>query len=222
MNDGILPDAKACNTCNLLLPLTKFHKNKNCPDGHLSRCKACRKIVDRPYIEAHKEQTRLRTRAWAAANPEAARRNARDWALKNPDRIKQIAAKHRASPQGKDALRKYVLTRDPDRRRLTAVKYYKKNTDRYRAYVRNRRARIRGSKGVHDAADIDRILQLQRYKCANCRCSIEKEFHVDHRHPLSLGGDNDVRNLEILCPTCNLSKGAKMPHIFAQEQGRLL
>ena len=33
---------KKCNTCEELLPLTEFHKNKNSKDGHMHRCKKCR------------------------------------------------------------------------------------------------------------------------------------------------------------------------------------
>ena len=34
-------------------------------------------------------------------------------------------------------------------------------------------------------------------------------FHIDHIHPISLGGTSDVDNLALACAPCNLSKGAK-------------
>jgi len=34
-------------------------------------------------------------------------------------------------------------------------------------------------------------------------------YHVDHKIPLALGGTNDLDNLTIACPPCNLSKGIK-------------
>jgi 5-methylcytosine-specific restriction endonuclease McrA len=40
--------------------------------------------------------------------------------------------------------------------------------------------------------------------------------------PLARGGTNHRRNIQILCPSCNLRKGWKHPIDFAQEMGRLL
>lgn len=33
--------------------------------------------------------------------------------------------------------------------------------------------------------------------------------HVDHVVPRKLGGDDSLNNLQLLCATCNLSKGAR-------------
>jgi 5-methylcytosine-specific restriction endonuclease McrA len=46
--------------------------------------------------------------------------------------------------------------------------------------------------------------------------------HVDHILPLALGGDNRRKNIQLLCPTCNLSKGAHHPIDHAQRNGLLL
>lgn len=35
--------------------------------------------------------------------------------------------------------------------------------------------------------------------------------HADHFYPHTLGGASDMKNLVWSCPTCNLSKGAKVP-----------
>ena len=40
--------------------------------------------------------------------------------------------------------------------------------------------------------------------------------------PLALGGKHEDENLQLLCATCNLSKGAKHPIAFMQSKGRLL
>lgn len=50
-------------------------------------------------------------------------------------------------------------------------------------------------------------------KCQNPKCDKtgpRNEFHIDHIHPVSKGGSNDISNLQVLCVKCNLSKGAKV------------
>jgi 5-methylcytosine-specific restriction endonuclease McrA len=76
--------------------------------------------------------------------------------------------------------------------------------------------------GSHTGEQIERLLLTQKYKCADCRTSIRKSFHKDHIKPIALGGSNDIRNIQLLCPKCNLSKHSKHPIDWARQNGRLL
>lgn len=55
-----------------------------------------------------------------------------------------------------------------------------------------------------------------------CRVKLMGIFHRDHIIPLDLGGTNDIRNIQLLCPPCNGEKHAKHPIDWAQENGLLL
>jgi len=43
--------------------------------------------------------------------------------------------------------------------------------------------------------------------CSNCLS--DKNLTLDHVIPVKLGGENSIENLQVLCKSCNSSKGAK-------------
>lgn len=85
-----------------------------------------------------------------------------------------------------------------------------------------RRARKLNACGSFTEQDIEELLIKQRGKCACCGSDISKRFSRDHRVALVNGGDNTKHNIELLCPRCNLRKGAKDEIAWANENGRLL
>lgn len=123
-----------------------------------------------------------------------------------------------------------MATDDEYRRRQNALArpqkraWKKANPDAVLASGNKRRARIRGVGGTYVPADITNILKQQKYKCAECGTSVRKRENrnIDHVLPLALGGTNWPSNLQVLCPSCNFSKGAKHPLDFARQKGRLL
>jgi len=56
-------------------------------------------------------------------------------------------------------------------------------------------------------SDQDRqyILKKYGYRCA--RCGSPSNLELDHIIPLSRGGATSVRNLQVLCRSCNRKKG---------------
>lgn len=100
---------------------------------------------------------------------------------------------------------------------------YQRNREHFQNLNRNAKARRKQASGSHCAADIRDIRRQQKSKCANCRTRLPKQgAHVDHIVPIIRGGSNDRRNLQILCSTCNLRKGAMDPLEFARAVGKLL
>jgi 5-methylcytosine-specific restriction endonuclease McrA len=222
MSDIILPEPKVCNTCGIFKQITEFHRNKSSKGGHLPRCKECRKLADAAYIESHREVTRIRALEWSKKNPEKAAKRAKQWRSANPERCREFSAKYRRSDRGKAATERWLKIRDPRRRQAAARRYYLKNLERYRGYARNRRATQRGASGRHTKDDIAAIAKSQRWRCIYCPASIKRAYNADHIMPLALGGSNDKTNIQLLCPRCNKSKGAKHPIQFAMSRGMLL
>src|SRR6185295_971357 len=61
-------------------------------------------------------------------------------------------------------------------------------------------------------------------KCRNC--GVATEFlHLDHLYPFDLGGPNTIENIQLLCPTCNTSKGNRIQchrcrHLTSPDKSR--
>ena len=109
-----------------------------------------------------------------------------------------------------------------EKKRASDRERIKADPERKRTYTRNRAARKKGAEGKHTKAEIAGLLTKQRGRCANCKTLLSGKYHADHIGPLAKGGTNWIRNIQLLCPSCNLRKGAKDPLHFARENGLLL
>lgn len=110
-----------------------------------------------------------------------------------------------------------------ERERARIAKWAKDHPERRRLSTGARRARLRNQCGVVTKDIFQRLLKLQRGKCAVCRTSLSKSgSHIDHVMPLKLGGLHDDANMQLLCPRCNISKHAQHPVEYMQKKGFLL
>ena len=141
----------------------------------------------------------LRNKAYAQRKPEIIRRAWQAWQARNPEKVKENGRKWRL-----------------------------KNPLASRVKEMRRRVRLRaGGNHLVTQEAISQLWHKQTGRCVYCRAKLgdspksKQAYHVDHIHPVSKGGTNEPHNLQCLCPPCNLSKGAKLPHVFAQERGRL-
>jgi 5-methylcytosine-specific restriction endonuclease McrA len=132
-----------------------------------------------------------------------------EYQKRNPEKTKAAQAKYREAHKERIISRRSELRDNPESRKKKAE------------YERARRQNRRAGGGSICVDDISEIKNSQRNMCAECNAGITA-FHVDHIIPIKLGGSSEKGNLQILCPTCNLKKGAKDPLDWAKENGRLL
>lgn len=73
--------------------------------------------------------------------------------------------------------------------------------------------RIKKAKRAEVAADYHRLFvtigRRDGFSCASCG-NTANDLQIDHVMPVSKGGSNDLDNLQLLCRTCNIVKGAKI------------
>jgi 5-methylcytosine-specific restriction endonuclease McrA len=189
--------------------LSFYFTGEPCAHGHIAQrivsshgCHQCR--LER---EAAK---RLRDGAtpWSKSEAERAERRKQTlarYAARHPERLEASQRKYKAA--------------HPEKRRASVKKWDDANRHVRRLHAHTRRARKTG-KVSRDIAQ--KLLRLQRGKCACCGRRVGRKYQLDHVVALARGGAHDDSNLQILCPPCNRRKGAKDPYDFARESGRLL
>ena len=186
----------------------------------------------RLYREARRQELAVKQRAYVAAHP-----------LTQEQRRAKLAsaARGRAKPKTSEQI---------EARRANGRAHYAANRERIKARVlkwarcnpksvadrnkrwsalhretrlvckQNRRARLAAVESTLTAQDVAEIAALQKGRCA-C-CSEKRKLTVDHIQPISKGGPNTRRNVQMLCGTCNRQKAAKDPLVFSRSLGLLL
>lgn len=198
--------------------------------------------------DAQKEAAAARGRRYAEKNKERRNAEAREYQRKKRAQIKVDPIKEAASKEwfanyrskNRDSAiayaKNYRATNrqkcremerrywegQPGGRAAKNAAWAAKYPDVAKSHRTNRKAAVRGAQGKHTAKQIKALHKLQRAKCVYCGRSISKNWHVDHIMPIARGGGNDIKNIQLLCISCNLRKSAKHPVAFAQEIGLLL
>lgn len=107
---------------------------------------------------------------------------------------------------------------NPELRKIHKSKWKSLNKDAVNSQTQKRRARLAGVEGSYKASDVEFMIKEQDGFCNGCCAGLELTgYHVDHIVPISRGGSNWPTNLQLLCPTCNLSKGCLMPLEWASK-----
>ena len=135
------------------------------------------------------------------------------------------AAKYHAERPGLEA--KWARDRrakDPTKHRESSIRWAKNNREKVnetnRPALHRRRARQFAAEGSFTKDDVAVIRRRQRDRCA--ACGQRGKLEIDHIKPLSKGGSNYPRNLQLLCRSCNAQKTDKDPIDWAQSRGMLV
>lgn len=233
---------KYCPKCKETKPVVTFSLDKRRGDGLKCWCKDCNSAASHqrwandPCLRARQtEQHRI----WAAANPDLMRGYVRAHQKRNPEKTKANTNRWNAANKPRIAERNHgYYATDPEKFLTRCKAWNAKNPEWLRAYSvdyraanplviqaahQRRKAKLRGASGSHTAEDILAIAKSQKYRCAYCRIKITSaDWHVDHIIPVSRGGSDDPKNLQLTCASCNLRKKDKDPLVFARKLGRLL
>lgn len=184
---------KKCKKCNQIKSLIEFVKNKNCKDGYEGTCKSCKNIArteryqkhyknKNPLIEGEKECNRCKERKSV---------DEFNIDLKCVDGRRNVC---------KLCDNKRIKERRSSNKKELNQSFWNRYTDSI-----NWRA---DSKNIV-AEELSSLYDNQSGKCIYCHVNMDKNFHVDHKIPLSKGGKHDILNIAFTCADCNRLKHTK-------------
>lgn len=89
---------------------------------------------------------------------------------------------------------------------------FSNDKSKFRCLTGTRRKQIRFNK-----KKIATLKEIQGNACAYCDLTM-LDFHIEHVVPISFGGSNNISNIVLSCPSCNLKAGSKVFPSFADKR----
>ena len=220
---------KICSKCKITKNTTEFRKDKSKHDGLYSSCKECKKkYLNTPESIAHRKE---HMKNYQQQNREILAKKAKEYRKENIKWIRPLQLQYYQNNREELLKQKQEYYFKNAERIKEEKKEYRKNMTEEQIQKERLRSRINGHKrrklaGNHLSIKIIRkLLEQYKHKCYYCGTKIihteRNSYHIDHYVPVAKGGTSEISNLVISCPTCNMSKGAKMPHEFMLKLGKL-
>ncbi len=203
---------KTCTKCEVEKDIDKFCKRRDRKDGYNTICKDCDNQKSRQYYTDNRERVLKRCRKYNLEHAEE--------------------TKEQRSAYGKIYNKKYCQKPDiKQRRKISHQNRIKNNplikdSHRLSGYLRRSLKTIGSRKDNvffklvgYSKSELDnRFTPMRNSPCPMCRRSLEDGYHIDHILPVSCAKNREeliklfkLSNLQLLCPSCNLSKSNKIP-----------
>lgn len=187
---------KKCCDCKKDRDILLFSKNINNIDNLSSQCKVCKK--------EYYKQNKIRINEL--------RKISRD---KNPEKYKQQSNSNHSKHRDERLLKQKLYY-------LNNIEYFKIKNKVYREnnrdsiLLRNRKRRNSLKFSIITQCQINNLLNIHNNKCLYCAIDVKRgiNLHLDHKIPLSRGGDHAIYNLAPACKSCNLQKGSSTHEEF--------
>lgn len=137
----------------------------------------------------------------------------------NRERCRQYGQTEKAKQKCRERKqREYAQNPQKFIKRVRVYQVDNPRPDKARMYTRNYRARRFNAPGSFTQEDVQLQYQSQKGLCWWCGKPLNRVYQADHLIALTRGGTNWPNNIVCACPSCNRSKGKKLPH---EWNGRL-
>lgn len=211
--------------------LSRYRRLKNCSDCGVSfwggnpayRCPSCQDVAakknkrqwesdnrgrvrsgNRESYQRNKDNRLKYQREYNSKNREKRTAQHREWRLKNPERRKAIALKWYRN--NKHKVQEYSRLHKAELREWFKG-YYEKNKEAYIHRGRLRRKKLATDPTSFTLQEWNWLKDIYNHTCYGCmKKEPEIKLTVDHKIPLSKGGNNALDNIQPLCWPCNRKK----------------
>ncbi len=212
--DGLRPACKECES-KTYSHYCKHNKKKLAAKD--KRYQDNNKDKRKEYLKKNKDKISEKRKEYKKKNKDKITKLNKEYRESNKEKIAKQGKEYR--DKNKERLKEYY--EQNKEKRLKQVKEYSKTPKGKMVAInsanKRRFRKIYTSDGTIPFSityplthELQTLLTLQKNKCYLCNCILEKK-HLDHYVPLSKGGTHSIDNVVWLCPTCNLSKSAKVP-----------
>ncbi len=179
-------EGKKCTKCDVWKVLDEFSKDKLQCNGYRPSCKVCSNARNKLYAKSNKEKIKNKKHNYYLENKETILKRTKKYYQKNKEYYKNYHAE-----------------------------YYEGNYEKY--YNSTVKRRSYNFQVSFTPLQRNKILDRDNWICQCCgilvhdeKINNETKAHIDHIIPISKGGNSEPSNLQVLCRTCNLSKGNKI------------
>jgi len=199
MVQTIKNNTKQCAKCKEMKSLSYFSLCRKSKNGYQSYCKNCLGLYQKQYYAKNRDRilktSSVNYKEYYKHNKLKNNLRSKLWRLANKDRAKNYDKEYhsRTYQDRKDKRRKY--TKD----------WVSRNRERTKLYYQNRRAKIKEVGGVITIHEWKELLREANYKCLCCKSG--ENLELDHIIPITMKGPNIKENAQVLCRSCNASKG---------------
>lgn len=152
-------------------------------------------LIAKQWRDKNKEWIKKYNLEYNRNNSERIKQNSHAYYLANKDRLIKLAYEWRAN--NREAYKNW--------KKAWSANYRVKRRE-YLAEKQGRRNKALS--GGFTPEESVALFLSQKGLCNICETDITGNYHHDHIVPLIKGGSNKIQNIQLLCPTCNLKKGA--------------
>ncbi len=159
---------------------------------------------------------------WESNNPEKAKATKQKWTTENKEKLKVInKAWHKRNKKARNEYASKYYAEHKEEIRVRKAKYAQEHPEMLRKSERARRATQLEVAEYFTPKMEGLVRSVWDNRCAICgrkKRPDERRFPIDHWLPLSKGHALSLSNAVLMCPQCNIKKGAKYPcEVYSEE-----